>query len=107
MAFPGFGASRQLEANAMKTAFGVALESPRDAQPGRPMSRSKDSRSKDKLGPWHLADSVRRWLALIRLWWGRSRERDMLVAMSERELRDIGITRYDAYIEGRKPFWRG
>jgi uncharacterized protein YjiS (DUF1127 family) len=33
-------------------------------------------------------------------------ERLELRRMSEQELRDIGLTRHDALIETRKPFWR-
>jgi uncharacterized protein YjiS (DUF1127 family) len=28
------------------------------------------------------------------------------MARTDRELRDLGITRYDAYHEAAKPFWR-
>ena len=34
------------------------------------------------------------------------RERAQLRALSDRELRDIGISRYDAFHEARKPLWR-
>lgn len=36
----------------------------------------------------------------------RSRDRRALAAMSDRSLRDIGLTRYDADWEASKPFWR-
>jgi uncharacterized protein YjiS (DUF1127 family) len=39
-------------------------------------------------------------------WRRRSRDRRALAAMSERSLRDIGLTRYDATYEASKPFWR-
>jgi uncharacterized protein YjiS (DUF1127 family) len=39
-------------------------------------------------------------------WRRRSRDRRALAAMSDRSLRDIGLTRYDADWEARKPFWR-
>ena len=39
-------------------------------------------------------------------WRRRLRDRCALAAMSDRSLRDIGLTRYDAYFEARKPFWR-
>jgi uncharacterized protein YjiS (DUF1127 family) len=48
----------------------------------------------------------RSWVAAIDKWWRRSREREILMTMSDRELKDIGITRYDAQYEARKPFWR-
>jgi uncharacterized protein YjiS (DUF1127 family) len=34
------------------------------------------------------------------------RDRRALAAMSDRSLRDIGLTRYDAAVEADKPFWR-
>lgn len=39
-------------------------------------------------------------------WRRRLRDRRTLAAMSDRSLRDIGLTRYDADWEARKPFWR-
>jgi uncharacterized protein YjiS (DUF1127 family) len=39
-------------------------------------------------------------------WIKRSAERRRLADMSDRELKDIGITRYDALMEWKKPFWR-
>ncbi len=54
-----------------------------------------------------------RWQAKLnslvaRLWLCRDirRERAQLRALNDRELRDIGITRYDALHEAMKPFWR-
>lgn len=49
-----------------------------------------------------LAELVR----LIGLWRRRAAERRALLAMSERDLRDIGITRLDAQREAYKPLWR-
>jgi uncharacterized protein YjiS (DUF1127 family) len=61
---------------------------------------------------WHR-DGLRRhrrsdggWIALLKEWWRRMQDRRMLATMSEQSLRDIGITRYDAEFEARKPFWR-
>lgn len=42
----------------------------------------------------------------VRLWEQR-RERSELLSLTERELKDIGITRYDAEMEARRPFWEG
>ena len=78
------------------------------------------------LGP--MSRIVRRWgalLASVLLWIGsarqrvgqrrvltrltlaeRSRQRRALAQLSDRELRDIGLSRYDVGIEFRKPFWR-
>jgi len=44
--------------------------------------------------------------ALVREWRRRVRTRRELSALCDRALRDIGITRYDALHETRKPFWR-
>ena len=39
-------------------------------------------------------------------WLERRRQRSLLARLSDRELRDIGVSRYDALSEWRKPFWR-
>jgi uncharacterized protein YjiS (DUF1127 family) len=44
--------------------------------------------------------------ALIKEWRRRTRGRRELAALSDRCLRDIGLTRYDVAREVRKPFWR-
>jgi uncharacterized protein YjiS (DUF1127 family) len=44
--------------------------------------------------------------ALIKEWRRRARGRRELAALSDRCLRDIGVTRYDVAREVRKPFWR-
>jgi len=43
-----------------------------------------------------------------RLWRCRQiqREREQLLALTDRELRDIGISRADAIHEARRPLWR-
>jgi uncharacterized protein YjiS (DUF1127 family) len=50
--------------------------------------------------------ALRRALDLFALWRHRLAGRRALEAMDERSLRDIGLTRYDAHFEIRKPFWR-
>lgn len=49
---------------------------------------------------------VRRLIALVGTWRRRVGGRRELALMSDRSLRDIGLTRYDAFQEIRKPFWR-
>jgi uncharacterized protein YjiS (DUF1127 family) len=44
--------------------------------------------------------------ALLRRWRQRAYERRALLSLSDRELRDIGITRLDALREAEKPIWR-
>ena len=44
-------------------------------------------------------------MELVLLWRARARDRQELARLSDRMLRDIGITRLDAERELRKPFW--
>ena len=53
-----------------------------------------------------MTQQVSRWIALIGIWRRRSRNRQELAAMSNRELQDIGITAWEARCEANKPFWR-
>jgi uncharacterized protein YjiS (DUF1127 family) len=43
---------------------------------------------------------------VLRLWRRRIRDREDLAAMSERDLRDVRLSRADVVAELRKPFWR-
>ena len=52
------------------------------------------------------AAALRRVVRTAVVWNRRARERAQLLSMGERGLRDIGLSRYDALHEGRKPFWR-
>ncbi len=47
-----------------------------------------------------------RMLQTLRLWRRRVSERDVLSRLTDRELRDMRISPYDAGVEVRKPFWR-
>jgi uncharacterized protein YjiS (DUF1127 family) len=49
---------------------------------------------------------LRAALRRILLWAQRSAERRCLAALSDAALKDMGISRYDALYETRKPFWR-
>ena len=49
------------------------------------------------------APSILSWLARV---WENRRQRAELLSLTERELRDIGITRYDAQVEARTSIWR-
>jgi uncharacterized protein YjiS (DUF1127 family) len=46
------------------------------------------------------------WRVLLDEWRRRARGRRELAALCDRCLRDIGLTRYEAVREVRKPFWR-
>jgi uncharacterized protein YjiS (DUF1127 family) len=56
------------------------------------------------------ADAVpslgKRFVETVREWRHRARSRRALLAVDDRELRDIRLTRVDAEREARKPFWR-
>ena len=53
-----------------------------------------------------LAQRLAAAFALIGTWHDRARQRRELSRLDERLLRDIGVSRYDALAEARKPFWR-
>jgi uncharacterized protein YjiS (DUF1127 family) len=42
----------------------------------------------------------------VAIWLDRSRQRRRLGELDDRMLRDIGLTRADAWAEAEKPFWR-
>ena len=44
--------------------------------------------------------------AQIAKWERRSRERDWLARMTDRELQDLRLSRHEAEVEASKPFWR-
>jgi uncharacterized protein YjiS (DUF1127 family) len=54
----------------------------------------------------NLAAGVRQAVETLQIWKQRAHERRQLLAMSDRGLRDIGITRVDAWREANKPLWR-
>jgi uncharacterized protein YjiS (DUF1127 family) len=47
-----------------------------------------------------------RWTKVAEKWTARARERRMLSRLSERALKDIGLSVCDAIKECEKPFWR-
>ena len=50
--------------------------------------------------------AVARTAELVAEWQARSRSRRDLMALDDRTLQDIGLSRGDAYMEYSKPFWR-
>jgi uncharacterized protein YjiS (DUF1127 family) len=75
------------------------------------MASVKDSRlaaGGERNGPrrtW-LLGLVLAACARVELWCDRARERRTLAQLTDRELRDAGLNRYEAQEECRKPFWR-
>jgi uncharacterized protein YjiS (DUF1127 family) len=69
-------------------------------------TRARGARTAPGLWP-----AIRPWAAaaLDRLlgWRERARQRRALLALDDRMLKDIGITRADAEREASRPFWRG
>ena len=45
-------------------------------------------------------------LHILSVWIERARQRRCLAGLSDRSLKDIGISRCDVLHEARKPFWR-
>jgi uncharacterized protein YjiS (DUF1127 family) len=67
------------------------------------------SRSIGPAAPRHPANDNLLQTALehFQVWRERIRTRRHLSMMSDYQLKDIGISRADAYGEVQKPFWRG
>lgn len=53
-----------------------------------------------------LAGVARRIADLLLTWHRRARQRRQLACLSDRMLRDIGLSRADVWTESSKPFWR-
>ena len=43
--------------------------------------------------------------SILRQWWNRHQSRAQLLRLDNRLLKDIGVTRAEAHLEGRKSFW--
>ena len=50
---------------------------------------------------------LERLCATLRLWRRRAKESEQLSELSDRALRDLGVSRSEAWREARKPFWQG
>jgi uncharacterized protein YjiS (DUF1127 family) len=62
----------------------------------------------DRTAPSTSAKAVIGSLArTLRLWRSRVRERRAFTTIDDRELHDLGLSRYDVERELAKPFWRG
>lgn len=53
-----------------------------------------------------LTDAMQSVFATVDLWLWRRRERDQLASLSDRMLKDIGLTHADREFLVNKPFWR-
>jgi uncharacterized protein YjiS (DUF1127 family) len=71
------------------------------------MTMSSAAGTRPSLSPSGSRTTLIRRLADILLHWhARSRGRHTLLGLDDRMLRDVGLTRVDAYREAMKPFWR-
>ena len=69
-------------------------------------SRVHLSLGRSRPGGW-LARAACAVTAAGERWLERRRQRRALLELNDNLLKDIGLTRSDAYREGNKPFWRG
>lgn len=66
------------------------------------MSLQRPSRS----WPYALKASLLRFVEMVMTWQERAQTRRKLLGLDDRMLRDIGIDRATARMEGEKPFWQ-
>jgi uncharacterized protein YjiS (DUF1127 family) len=59
------------------------------------------------IGGRKLAHDVLALITIADGWLLRRQERRQLLTFDDRMLKDIGLSRADAWAEARKPFWRG
>lgn len=71
------------------------------AELARPRSMGRVAPLGARLSIW-----LARWREGFLRWREWRRSRQMLLTLDDRELRDIGLTRLDAWQEWKKPFWR-
>ena len=74
--------------------------------PAQPPPRPSDLGSLAWLWLRWLGDRLTRAIAVASVGLDRSRQRRRLGELDDRMLRDIGLTRADAWAEAQKPFWR-
>ena len=62
-----------------------------------------------KSSGWHVADIIRvpgRMLAALAKGHERARQRAQLAELPDYRLKDLGLSRGQAYLESVKPFWK-
>jgi uncharacterized protein YjiS (DUF1127 family) len=64
------------------------------------------SQGSASLALFSLARVAARFIALVAIWHNRASQRRNLRELDEVTLRDLGLTRSDAMLEGEKLFWR-
>jgi uncharacterized protein YjiS (DUF1127 family) len=87
-----------------KTAMSnIAVSTDRSATSANQDSSSNFSRQNLS---WHAAVALQRGLERLAIWRARARSRGELMTLSDHMLKDIGLSRSEAYREYTKPFWR-
>jgi len=54
----------------------------------------------------NLTGMIVRAIEALLAWHERSTQRRLLLSLSDQMLKDVGLSRADAWQEGNKPFWR-
>jgi uncharacterized protein YjiS (DUF1127 family) len=54
----------------------------------------------------HAESTLAHALQRVRAWRARRRERRQLLGLGDAALKDLGLSRIDAWQEASKPFWR-
>ena len=72
-----------------------------------PLINCQSGRLNQPVVPSRLARVGETLLATFRLWRSRFNDRRGFPVLDERELRDLGLSRWDIECELAKPFWRG
>lgn len=57
-------------------------------------------------GDYKVVNSMKNAYTTMQVWRSRTRQRRRPAQFDDRLLRDIGITRVDAWVETTKPFWK-
>ena len=93
--------SNKVHTNQLQPAFHPAFPGASSAAVELNETRHKRGANRiAKASPW------KRILVTLETWNERRRQRQNLVNLPDRLLRDIGIDRVEALREARKPFWR-
>ena len=72
-----------------------------------PLINCQSGRLSQSVVPSRLARVGETLLSTLRLWRSRFNDRRAFPVLDERELRDLGLSRWDVERELAKPFWRG
>jgi uncharacterized protein YjiS (DUF1127 family) len=72
-----------------------------------PLINYQSGRITRPTGPGNVARVAEAIRSTLRLWSSRFNDRRVCPVLDERELHDLGLSRWDVERELAKPFWRG